>query len=31
LITMLARSDPASIERLVRVYSTYSRVVNNGK
>ena len=31
LITLLARSDPAAIERLIRVYSTYSRVVNNGK
>lgn len=31
LITLLARSDPASIEHLFRVYSTYSRVVNNGK
>jgi hypothetical protein len=31
LITLLARSDPSAIERLVRVYSTYSRVVNNGK
>lgn len=29
LITLLARSDPSAIERLVRVYSTYSRVVNN--
>jgi len=29
LITQLARSDPAAIERLIRVYSTYSRVVNN--
>jgi hypothetical protein len=31
LITLLARSDPAAIERLVGVYSTYSSVVNNGK
>ena len=31
LITQLARSDPAATERLIRVYSTYSRVVNNGK
>ncbi len=31
LITLLARSDPSAIERLIRVYSTYSRVVNNGK
>jgi hypothetical protein len=31
LITLLAHSDPGAIERLVRVYSTYSRVVNNGK
>ena len=31
LITLLARSDPASIEHLFRVYSTYSRVTNNGK
>jgi hypothetical protein len=30
LITLLARSDPAAIERLVGVYSTYSRIVNNG-
>jgi len=28
LITLLARSDPSAIERLLRVYSTYSRVVN---
>lgn len=26
LITLLARSDPGSIERLYRVYATYSRV-----
>jgi hypothetical protein len=31
LITLLARSDPAAIERLIDVYSTYSRIVNNGK
>lgn len=31
LITLLARSDPAAIERLIQVYSTYSRVVNNGQ
>ena len=31
LITQLARSDPAAPERLIRVYSTYSRVVNNSK
>ena len=31
LITQLARSDPAATERLIRVYSTYSRVVNNSK
>lgn len=31
LITLLARSDPAAIERLVNVYSTYSRLLNNGK
>jgi hypothetical protein len=31
LITLLSRSDPSAIERLVRIYSTYSRVVNNGK
>jgi hypothetical protein len=31
LITLLARSDPGSIERLYRVYATYSRVTNNGK
>jgi hypothetical protein len=31
LITLLARSDPAAIERLVGVYSRYSSVVNNGK
>lgn len=30
LIALLARSDPAATERLIRVYSTYSRVVNNG-
>ena len=29
LITLLARSDPASIERLYRVYSIYSRVTNS--
>jgi hypothetical protein len=26
LITLLARSDPGSIERLYRIYATYSRV-----
>lgn len=31
LITLLARSDPASMERLYRIYATYSRVTNNGK
>ncbi|HEU4832823.1 MAG TPA: hypothetical protein VFS90_00355, partial [Pyrinomonadaceae bacterium] len=31
LITLLAQSNPAAIERLVSVYSTYSRLVNNGK
>jgi hypothetical protein len=31
LIALLARSDPSAIERLVRIYSTYSRLVNNGK
>jgi hypothetical protein len=31
LITLLARSDPGSIERLFRIYSTYTRVMNNGK
>ena len=31
LITLLARSDPASEERLFNVYSTYSRVMNNSK
>lgn len=31
LITLLARSDPAAIERLFRVYSIYTRVTNNGK
>jgi hypothetical protein len=29
LITLLARSDPAAIERLFKVYATYSRVANN--
>ena len=31
LITLLARSDPAAIERLFRIYFTYTRVTNNGK
>jgi hypothetical protein len=31
LITLLARSDPAATERLMHVYSTYSRLVNNSK
>ena len=29
LITLLARSDPAAIERLFKVYATYSRITNN--
>lgn len=29
LITSLARSDPGSIERLYRVYATYSRITSN--
>jgi hypothetical protein len=28
LITLLARSDPASRERLYRIYATYSRITN---
>ena len=31
LITLLARSDPAAIERLFNVYATYSRHANNGR
>ena len=31
LLSLLARSDPAAIEHLFRVYATYSRVTNNGK
>lgn len=31
LLTLLARSDPGAIERLLSVYSRYSRIVNNGK
>jgi len=30
LITLLARSDPAVIDRLFSVYSTYNKLVNNG-
>ena len=31
LITLLARSDPAAMERLYRVYAIYTRVTNNSK
>ena len=30
LITLLARSDPAATDRLFNVYSTYSKLANNG-
>ena len=30
LITLLARSDPAATDRLLNVYSTYSKLANNG-
>ena len=29
LVTLLARSDPSAIERLFKVYATYSRITNN--
>jgi hypothetical protein len=30
LITLLARSEPAAMERLFNVYSTYNKLVKNG-
>ena len=30
LITLLARSDPSAIGRLLDVYSTYNKIANNG-
>ena len=30
MITLLARSDPAATDRLLNVYSTYSKLANNG-
>ena len=30
LITLLARSDPTSTDRLFNIYSTYNKLANNG-